>query len=144
MTLSICHIGNVPTIRTWSWDLRKYVGWNWMTNFITLFHIMSKYPLYIHFRTMPYWLAFSFYAWTLNILSWCLGSIYYWLWLDYFWRATIWFCECSCPNSSFTYHLDVILLLIERVFFWLQWNVIGQLLGFLGSGLYAFYKLIGR
>lgn len=28
--------------------------------------------------------------------------------------------------------------------FYLQLNVIGQLLGFLGSGLYAYYKLIGK
>jgi len=36
----------------------------------------------------------------LIILNWCLGSVYYWSWLDNFWWATFWYCEYSCPYSA--------------------------------------------
>lgn len=56
--------------------------------------------------------------------------------------------NCSHPDS------ETKLLKIKRLLFFFEWklimflymqlNVIGQCLGFLGSGLYAYYKLVGK
>jgi len=47
----------------------------------------------------------------LIILNRCLGSIYYWSWVDNFWWATFWYCEYSCPYST-----AVLLFPIEHIF----------------------------
>lgn len=53
------------------------------------------------------------------------------------------FCSLPCDYTR-TIRLSFILLLLTNRFMWLQLNIIGQLLGFLGSGLYAYYKLTGN
>lgn len=56
--------------------------------------------------------------------------------------------NCSHPDSE-TKQLKVnrLLFFFEWkliMFLYMQLNVIGQCLGFLGSGLYAYYKLVGK
>lgn len=45
---------------------------------------------------------------------------------------------------SLLFPIIAILIESEVLFVLFQLNVVGQLLGFIGSGLYAYYKLVGK
>lgn len=87
---------------------------------------------------------------TLILLLPVIGSSYYWAWLDTVWWASIWFCEHKLQLFFFGLTVPLTHAILNLIFscwichFWFQFNVLGQSLGFLGSCLYAYYKLQGK